>query len=551
MAKVKQLDRQYNEFKLSSIMAEHKKTIVAFCWSPRDTDLLCSASADRLLVVWNAAERRAVARLDGTVGIPASLNWCWSSARGVAYASPRGPLYIWEAHSFLSDICLFRWHPAKAGKLVFGHTDGSLSIFQPGSKSQKHVLRPDSLDGTDDEDPVTALEWDPLSTDYLLVSNLQNGVRLVDSEGLTVITAFCFPSAVASVQCLAWVPSAPGLFITGDSQVGVLRIWNVSRSTPLDNIKLKKTGFHALHVLSSPPPKKALGNPGSPVKNQHHHHYTSSTSEAVPPPSLAQKNLFFSRPPGRAVCCFMDGGVGLYDMGAKKWDFLRDLGHVETIFDCKFKPDDPDLLATASFDGTIKVWDTNTLTAVYTSPGNEGVVYSLSWAPGDLNCIAGATSRNGAFIWDHGKNGIFCISWSHKDSKRIATCSGDGFCIIRTIDGKVLHKYKHPGAVFGCDWSQNNKDMIATGCEDSMVRVYYLATSSDRPLKTFGGHGAKVFHVRWSPLREGILCSGTVRIWDYTQDACINVLSGHTAPVRGLLWNTEVPYLLTSGTTDK
>lgn len=27
----------------------------------------------------------------------------------------------------------------------------------------------------------------------------------------------------------------------------------------------------------------------------------------------------------------------------------------------------------------------------------------------------------------HGKNGIFCISWSHKDSKRIATCSGDGF----------------------------------------------------------------------------------------------------------------------------
>ena len=43
------------------------------------------------------------------------------------------------------------------------------------------------------------------------------------------------------------------------------------------------------------------------------------------------------------------------------------------------------------------------------------------------------------------------------------------------------------------------------------------------------------------------LCS-TVRIWDYTQDACINVLSGHTAPVRGLLWNTEVPYLLTSGT---
>uniref|UniRef100_A0A8D0BZL6 WD repeat domain 17 n=1 Tax=Salvator merianae TaxID=96440 RepID=A0A8D0BZL6_SALMN len=568
-----QLDHRYNEFKLWAIMSEHKKTVTAISWCPHNHDLFASASADNLIIIWNVAEQKVAAKLDNTKAVPASLSWCWNVEDAVAFVSNRGPLYIWtisgpdsgvtihkEAHSFLSDICLFRWHPRKKGKVVFGHTDGSLSIFQPGSKSQKHVLRPESLEGTDEEDPVTALEWDPLSTDYLLVANLHNGIRLVDSESLCCITAFSFPTATASVQCLAWVPSAPGMFITGDSQVGVLRVWNVSRTTPIDNFKLKKTGFHGLHVLSSPPKKKSLF-PQFPTKN----HHMSSTSEAVPPPTLTQ-NQAFSLPPGHAVCCFMDGGVGLYDMGAKKWDFLRDLGHVETIFDCKFKPDNPDLLATASFDGTIKVWDINTLTAVYTSPGNEGVIYSLSWAPGDLNCIAGATSRNGGFIWDvprgkiitrfseHGKNGIFCIAWSHKDSKRIATCSGDGFCIIQTIDGKILHKYKHPAAVFGCDWSQNNKDMIATGCEDKNVRVYYLATSSDQPLKVFSGHTAKVFHVRWSPLREGILCSGsddcTVRIWDYTQDACTNVLSGHKAPVRGLLWNTEIPYLLISGSWD-
>uniref|UniRef100_A0A8C4TZR5 WD repeat domain 17 n=1 Tax=Falco tinnunculus TaxID=100819 RepID=A0A8C4TZR5_FALTI len=523
-----QLDHQYNEFKLRAIMSEHKKTITAISWCPHNPDTFASASADSLVIIWNVTEQKVVAKLDNTKGIPASLSWCWNADDAVAFVSHRGPLYIWtisgpdsgvtvhrEAHSFLSDISLFRWHPKKKGKVVFGHTDGSLSIFQPGSKNQKHVLRPESLEGTDEEDPVTALEWDPLSTDYLLVANLHNGIRLVDSESLSCITNFNFPSAAASVQCLAWVSSAPGMFVTGDSQVGVLRIWNVSRTTPIDNFKLKKTGFHGLHVLSSPPKKKSCSSQ-YPTKN----HHTSSTSEAVPPPTLTQ-NQAFSLPPGHAVCCFMDGGVGLYDMGAKKWDFLRDLGHVETIFDCKFKPDNPDLLATASFDGTIKVWDINTLTAVYTSPGNEGVIYSLSWAPGDLNCIAGATSRNGAFIWDvlkgkmitrfseHGKNGIFCIAWSHKDSKRIATCSSDGFCIIRTIDGKVLHKYKHPAAVFGCDWSQNNKDMIATGCEDKNVRVYYLATSSDQPLKVFTGHTAKVFHVRWSPLREGILCSGS------------------------------------------
>uniref|UniRef100_A0A2K6S6R2 WD repeat domain 17 n=1 Tax=Saimiri boliviensis boliviensis TaxID=39432 RepID=A0A2K6S6R2_SAIBB len=529
-----QLDHRYNEFKLHAIMSEHKKTITAISWCPHNPDLFASGSTDNLVIIWNVAEQKVIAKLDSTKGIPASLNWSWNADDVVAFVSHRGPLFIWtisgpdsgvtvhkEAHSFLSDICIFRWHTHKKGKVAFGHIDGSLSIFQPGNKNQKHVLRPESLEGTDEEDPVMALEWDPLSTDYLLVVNLHYGIRLVDSESLSCITTFHLPSAAASVQCLAWVPSAPGMFVTGDSQVGVLRIWNVSRTTPIDNLKLKKTGFHCLHVLNSPPRKKFSVQ--SPAKN----HYTSSTSEAVPPPTLTH-NQAFSLPPGHAVCCFLDGGVGLYDMGAKKWDFLRDLGHVETIFDCKFKPDDPNLLATASFDGTIKVWDINTLTAVYTSPGNEGVIYSLSWAPGGLNCIAGGTSRNGAFIWnvqkgkiiqrfnEHGTNGIFCIAWSHKDSKRIATCSNDGFCIIRTIDGKVLHKYKHPAAP----------------CLLSL---------------------APCFHLFWSLLPRILLPTLhhiTVRIWDYTQDACISILSGHTAPVRGLMWNTEIPYLLVSGSWD-
>jgi len=39
-------------------------------------------------------------------------------------------------------------------------------------------------------------------------------------------------------------------------------------------------------------------------------------------------------------------------------------GHIETIFDCQFHPDDPDVLATGSFDGTVKIWDMTTLKPV-------------------------------------------------------------------------------------------------------------------------------------------------------------------------------------------
>ena len=68
-ASLSQLDQQYNEFKLRSIMSEHKKTITAISWSPDNPDLFTSASADNLLIVWNVAEQKAVARLDNTKGI--------------------------------------------------------------------------------------------------------------------------------------------------------------------------------------------------------------------------------------------------------------------------------------------------------------------------------------------------------------------------------------------------------------------------------------------------------------------------------------------------
>ena len=43
---------------------------------------------------------------------------------------------------------------------------------------------------------------------------------------------------------------------------------------------------------------------------------------------------------------------------------------------------------------------------VYTSPGNEGVIYNISWAPANLNCIVACTSKNGAFIWDIGRGKV-------------------------------------------------------------------------------------------------------------------------------------------------
>lgn len=64
-----------------------------------------------------------------------------------------------------------------------------------------------------------------------------------------------------------------------------------------------------------------------------------------------------------------------------------------------------------------------------------------------------------------------------------------------------------------------------------------------------------MFRVKWNPVYEDILCSGSddssVRIWSYSKAQCLNILVGHSDNVRGLVWCPEVPFLLISGSWDR
>ncbi|KAH9519882.1 WD repeat-containing protein 17 [Bulinus truncatus] len=569
-----ELHPKYNEYYLLSIMSEHKKTITSICWCPFNQHYLASSSVDGVVIVWDVLKQVAVAK--HTFKEPVfSIGWSYDGRNCLGIMNKKGPLWMWytedgknlamakETQNYSSPVTVFRWHHEKHTSLAFGHEDGSISVLEIGSKGQKHLFKPE-YDNDDDQisDPVVTLEWDPLSNDYLLICNKLRGVRLVDVPNQRLIMLFQLPSAASQVQTMAWIKNAPGMFITGDFKGGILRVWSVSNHLPIENIKIKAIGFHRLEVLNH---GKKKGTKDPTELNQNSCSHISSTSQAKSSTITTLSN--FTLPHAEIVCTFKDGGVGLYDLGHKKWIFLRDQGHIETIFDCKFKPDNPDHLATASFDGTIKIWDVTTMTCLSSSPGNEGIIYHISWAPSDLEFIAACTAKQGVFVWDVKKGKIikrlsnhvpkstvYCVSWNQIDSKLVMTCGADNYCIIQQIDGWVVQKYKHPGAVFGCDWSPFSKDMLATGCEDKALRVYYMSSSSTQPIRIFTGHEGKVFHIRWNPLKEGILCSGSddgnIRVWDYTRDQCTCILTGHKAPVRGLTWNSEVWNLLASGSWD-
>jgi len=56
--------------------------------------------------------------------------------------------------------------------------------------------------------------------------------------------------------------------------------------------------------------------------------------------------------------------VSLYNLSKQKHEFQSEPGHSETIFDIEYHPTRKNLLASCSYDATVRVWDVSTMKLV-------------------------------------------------------------------------------------------------------------------------------------------------------------------------------------------
>ncbi|XP_066956128.1 WD repeat-containing protein 17-like isoform X1 [Macrobrachium rosenbergii] len=536
-----------SEYQLFSILADHRKTITCLDWHPTSEDLLASASLDQRVCVWSVSSQSVLYAIS-ICRVPTVVAWCVGHRDLLSFSTQSGPVQLWaytdntepypyrEDYGYSSGIITYRWHPSVPGRLVIGHEDGRITVYREEGGKLRYSAYPE---GGEDCDDLVTLEWDTCSPDYILVAYRGGALWLVDVNSMRIITKYSINMS-ASISTLAWLPDAPGMFVTGDAEKGILRVWTVSKPTPLENYILKETGFHFLCATqASNCPRKLQSE--------------SNDRKGIMIPNVS------------VVTLFKDGGVGLYHLRRKQWIFRREHGHTETIFDCSFKPEDSDLLATSSFDGSIKIWRIDTMEAVDTLPNRNTIIYSISWAPADLNCIVAGTSAGDVFIWDIGKHKIlqdicahkdkkvFCVAWNQNDCRRIASAGESGYCYVHQVSGTLLQDYRHPGPVYGCDW--RDADILATGCEDGRIRIFSVSKNRREPVTELKAHLKKVFRVKWNPVYSDILCSGSddssVRIWSFSKAQCLTILVGHSDNVRGLVWCPEVPFMLISGSWDR
>ena len=257
----------------------------------------------------------------------------------------------------------------------------------------------------------------------------------------------------------------------------------------------------------------------------------------------------FSRDGNMLATASDDKTVRLWDLQGNQLALFQ--GHQDQVNSVSFSRDGK-ILASAAYDGTVRVWDLqgNPL-AVF--QGHESPVNSVSFSP-DGKSLATASHDKTVRLWDLQGNPLAVlrghqfpvnsISFS-RDGKSLATASNDKTVRLWDLQGNPLAVLRgHQDSVSSVSFSRDGKS-LATASNDKTVRLWDL---QGKQLALFQGHQDQVLSVRFSPDGNMLATTSgdkTVRLWDL-QGKQLALFQGHQWPVSSVSFSRDGKTLATA-----
>ncbi|KAK3841862.1 MAG: quinon protein alcohol dehydrogenase-like superfamily [Linnemannia gamsii] len=208
------------------------------------------------------------------------------------------------------------------------------------------------------------------------------------------------------------------------------------------------------------------------------------------------------------------------------------IGHRKKISCIVFSPDNQHI-ASGSFDGTTKIWDTRSGALVCTLMGKKSKVTSLAFSPAGQQIVTG--SEDGTVrLWDE-------FGSATPTEEKLEGVASTRRCLATFEDKKNSQSVTSVAISPSGQW-------VASGGEGGAVRLWY-ANSHDNNSVNLEGHRDPVNSIVFSPDNKHIASGsddGTVRIWDIDNKREVRSLP-HGGNVKCLVYMSSGKQLASGG----
>ncbi|GMR18215.1 MAG: hypothetical protein BMS9Abin33_0621 [Gammaproteobacteria bacterium] len=197
-------------------------------------------------------------------------------------------------------------------------------------------------------------------------------------------------------------------------------------------------------------------------------------------------------------------------------------GHVDQVQSLAFMQNGA-ILASASADGIIKLWKTETGELIKTLHSQQNRAGNISASP-DGSLLATISTNNTISVWDAATNTEVAKLVGHSDNvnqiiispdqTRLASISDDKTVIVWSIDQKsIVYQFRFSAKLTAVAFSPNGK-WLATGDETGEIK--YWALSNGTELAKFRANDKKITSLVYSPNGKWLASGGVdnfLKLW--------------------------------------